>query len=130
MKKYCHVLADVPGCCLDMIDKLQKWVCRTVIPTLAGSPELLGNCRNIASFSLFYRYYFGRYSSELAELVPLPYYSRGRSTCYYGRLHDFFVTVPRYYDVVYVNSFFPQTGRLSNSLPAECFSLTYDLNDF
>ena len=27
----------------------------------------------------FFRYYFGRYSSKLAELVPLPY-SRGRST--------------------------------------------------
>ena len=29
--------------------------------------------QNVASLSLFYRYYFGRCSSELAELVPLPY---------------------------------------------------------
>ena len=27
----------------------------------------------MASLSLFYRYYFGRYSTELAELVLLPY---------------------------------------------------------
>ena len=33
-------------------------------------------------------------SSELAELVPLPY-SRGRSTRYSDRLHDFSVTIPR-----------------------------------
>ena len=35
--------------------------------------------QNVASLSLFYRYYFGSCSSELAQLVPLPY-SRGRST--------------------------------------------------
>ena len=29
---------------------------------------------------------------------------------------------------VYVNSFFPGSARLWNSLPIECFPLTYDLN--
>ena len=62
-------------------------------------------------------YYFGRCcSSELAQLVPLPY-SRGRSTCYSDGLHDFSVTIPRCYKDVYVNSFFPRTARLWNSLP-------------
>ena len=42
------------------------------------------------------RYCFGRCSSELVELVPLPYY-QGRSTSYSDRLHDFFVTIPKYY---------------------------------
>ena len=40
------------------------------------------------TLSLFYRYDFGRCSSKLAQLVPLPF-SRGRSTCYSDRLHDF-----------------------------------------
>ena len=31
---------------------------------------------------------------------------------------------------VYVNSFFPHTARLWNSLPIECSLLTYDLNCF
>ena len=48
----------------------------------------------------FFRYYFGRYSSKLAELVPLPY-SRGRSTRHSDRLQDFSVTIPRYYKDVY-----------------------------
>ena len=74
-------------------------------------------------------YYFGRCSSELAQLVPLPY-SRGRSTHYSGRLHDFSVTIPKCYKDVYVNSFFPRTARLWNSLPIECFPLTYDLKGF
>ena len=63
-----------------------------------------------------YRYYFGRCSSELAQLDPLPY-SRGRSTHYSDRLHDFSVTIPRCYKHVYLNSFFPHTARLWNYLP-------------
>ena len=38
------------------------------------------------------KYYFDRCSSELAQVVPLPY-SRGRSTHYSDRLHDFSVTI-------------------------------------
>ena len=71
----------------------------------------------------------GRCSSELAQLVPLPY-SRGRSTGCSDRLHDFSVTIPRCYKDVYVNSFFPRTARLWNYLPIECFPLTYDLSGF
>ena len=81
------------------------------------------------SVNLFYRYYFGRCSSELAQLVSLPY-SRGRSTRYSDILHDFCVTIPRCYKDVYVNSFLPRTTRLWNSLPIECFPLTYDLSGF
>ena len=91
--------------------------------------EPLAHRRNVASLSLFYRYYFGRCLSELAQLVPLPY-SRGRSTRYSDRLHDFSVTIPRGYKDVYVNSFFPRTARLWNSLPIESFPLTYDLSGF
>ena len=91
--------------------------------------EPLAHRRNVASLSLFYKYYFGRSSSELAQLVPLPY-SRGRSTRYSDRLHDFSVTIPRCYKDVYVNSFLPRTARLWNSLPIECFPLTYDLSGF
>ena len=112
-----------------MLDKIQKWVCRTVGASITASLEPLAHRRNVASLSLFYRYYFGRCSSELARLVPLPY-SRGRSTCYCDRLHDFFVIIPRCYEDVYVNSFFSRIARLWNSLPIECFPLTYDLNGF
>ena len=75
------------------------------------------------TLSVFYRYYFGRCSSELAELIPL-LFSRGRSTRYCDRLHDFTVAILRCYNEVYVNSFFPHTAGLWNSLPIECFPLT------
>ena len=96
MEYCCHVWAGAPSCYLVLLDKLQKRTCRTVGPSLAASLEPLAHRRNVASLSLFYRYYFGRCSSELVQLVPLPY-SRGRSTRYSNRLHDFSVTIPRCY---------------------------------
>ena len=57
-------------------------------------------------------------------------YSLGRSTRCSDRLQDFSVTIPRCCKDVYVNSFFTRTARLWNSLPTECFPLTYDLIGF
>ena len=96
-------------------------------PSLAPFLEALADCQNVASLSFFYRYQFGRCSSELGQLVPLPF-SHGKSTRYFDRLRDFSVTIPRCYKDVYVNSFFPRTARLWNSLPIECFPSTYNLN--
>ena len=42
-------------------------------PSLAASPEPLAYPRNVTNLSLFYSYYFRRCSSELAQLVPLPF---------------------------------------------------------
>ena len=129
MEFCCHFWAGAPSCYLELLDKLQKGICRTVGSSLATSFEPLAHRRNVASLNHFYRYYFNRCSSELGGLVPLPF-SRGRSTCYSDRLHDFSVTDPRCYKDVYFNSFFPRTTRLWNSLPKKCFPLTYDLNGF
>ena len=123
------VWAGAPSCYLELLNRQQKRICRTLGPSLAATLEPLAHCRNVASLSLFYRSYFARCSSELAELVPLPY-SRGRSTRYSDRLHDFCVTIPRCCKNVCVNSFFLRTARLWNFLPIKCFPLTYDLSGF
>ena len=57
------------------------------------SLEPLVHCRNIANSNFFRRYYLGKWSSELTQLVPLRV-SRVRSTHYSDRLHDFSVTIP------------------------------------
>ena len=124
MEYCCHVRAGGPSCYLELLDKLQKWISRTVGSLLAASLEPLAHCQNVASLSLFYRYYFGRCSSKLAKLVPLPY-SWGRCTFDSNGLHGFFVIIPRHHKDVCVNSFFPCTARLLNYLP-----LTFDLNGF
>ena len=95
MEYYCHVWAGASGCYLELLDKLQKQICWTVGPSLAASLEPLAHHQNVASLSLFYRYYSGRCSSELAQLVPLPF-SRGRSTPYSDRLYDISVAIPKY----------------------------------
>ena len=73
MEYCCHVWAGAPSCYLNLLDKLQKRICRIVGSSLAASLEALAHRRNVASLSLFYRYYFGRCSSELAQLDPLPF---------------------------------------------------------
>ena len=73
MEYCCHVWAGAPSCYLEWLDRLQNWICRTVGPSFAASVEPLVHLRNVASLSLFDRYYFGRCSCELVQLVPLPY---------------------------------------------------------
>ena len=114
---------------LELVDKLQKGICRTVDPSLAASLEPLAHHEIVANLSLFCGYHFGICSSELAQLIPL-LYSLGRSTHYSDRWHDFYVAIPRCYKDIYVNSFFFPTARLWNFLPIECFCFTYDLSAF
>ena len=90
----CHLWASAPTCYLEILNKL-----------IAAFLEPLVQCVNIASLSLFHRYYFSRCSSVLAQLVSLPY-SCGRSTRYSEKLHNSSVTIPRCYKDFYVNSFF------------------------
>ena len=108
----------------ELVLLVTTWNC-----SLAASLEPLAHRRKVVSLSLFYRYYFGKCSFELAQLVPIPYF-RGRSTRYSDRLHDFSVTITRCYKDVYVNSFFPHTAGLWNSLLIEYFPLTFNLNGF
>ena len=115
MEYCCNAWNGVPSCYLQLLDKVQKRICRTV------GLEPLAHCQNVASWSLLYRHYFKRCSSELAHLVSLPY-SRGRSTSYSDRLRDFCVTIPRCYKDVYVNSFFPYTARLWKISPYRMLS--------
>ena len=126
MEYCCDIWAGGASCYLEL---LEKRICSIVGPLLAASLEPLAHRRNVASLSLFYRHYFGRCSSELAQLVPLPF-SQGRSTRYSDRLHEFSATIPRCYKDVYVNSCFPRTAKLWSSLPIECVLLTYDLSGF
>ena len=113
--EYCRLVwAGAPSCYFELLDKLQKRAYRTVGPSLGASLEPLTHRRKVASLSFFYRYYFGRCSSELAELVPLPQ-SRGRSTGYsvFLQIAYFSVTIPRCYKDIYGSSLFPLTARLS-----------------
>ena len=45
----CHVWAGAPNCYLELLDKLQKQICRTVGPSLAASLEPLAHFRNMGN---------------------------------------------------------------------------------
>ena len=86
--------------------------------------ELREHIQNLQQKSKAYNYSF------LTKIVISTPYFIENVTSYSDRLHDFSFTIPRCYKDVYVNSFFPRTAKLWNSLSIECFSLTYDLNGF
>ena len=44
MEYCCHVWVAAPSCYLDLLRKLQKWICRIVGPSLAASLEPLAHC--------------------------------------------------------------------------------------
>ena len=67
------IWAGAPCCHLKMLNKLQKWIYRTVGPSLVGSSFTLVDVTC---------------SSELAQLVPIPYFL-GNSIYYSDWLHDF-----------------------------------------
>ena len=89
----------------------------------------LSSSSKYSQFNSLSRYNIGRCLCELFELVPLPH-SRGRVTCYPNWFHDSLVIIPKCYNGVYVNSFFPDTARLWNYLSTESFPLTYDVSNF
>ena len=129
MEYCCHVWAGTPSCYLELLDKLQKLISRTVAPSLAVSHEPLAHHRNVVSLSLFYRYYFGRCSLELAQLVSLPFSCGGLliTLIYCMIFLSPFLNVTR---MSLSTVFFPRAARLWNFLTIECFPLTHDLSGF
>ena len=64
MEYCCHIWAGAPNCYLELLYKLQKWICRIVGCSLTASLEPLAHRQNVASLSLFYRDYFSRCSCQ------------------------------------------------------------------
>ena len=129
MEYCCHIWAGAPASCLDLLDKIQKRVVNLVGPILSSSLQPLSHRRDVASLSLFYRYYHAKCSSELQGLVPSSWLPV-RSTRFSKKSHPFSVVVPRFKHNFYANSFFPRTAKLWNSLPADCFPPSYNLGVF
>ena len=82
-------LAGAPSSCyLELLYDLQKrYAGLTVLYLLDTSLKPLVHRRNVASLGLFYRYSFGRCSSELLT-------QPGPVTCYSDTLHDFLSLPP------------------------------------
>merc|ERR1711921_23060 len=85
--------------------------------------------RKVASLSLFYTYYFGRCSLELASCVPPPL-ERPRNTRQSANAHRYSVSIANSRVNSFDNCFFPSNSKLWNSLSESVFPNSYNLSSF
>ena len=129
MEYCCHLWAGAPKSHLQLLDRVEKRAKNLMGQQLANELLPLSDRRDVASLSLFYRYYFGKCSSVLSESVPKPQTlsktTRGANplTCYH-------VSIERTRTQGRSQSFFVRTGRLWNQLPSSCFPTQYNLDSF
>ena len=129
--EYCsHIWGGAPKSHgLDLLDRVQKRVVNLVGPELSAGLNPLSHRRDVASLSLFYKYYNGNCSSELVNLVPCRRVTV-RTTRFSERLHPHAVDPPKCRTKFYQSSFFPRTAKLWNSLAVGCFPSEYNLTAF
>ena len=129
MEYCCHIWAGASATVLNLLERVQKRVINMIGPKLSSGLESLSHRRNVASLSLFYRYYNGLCSSEISSLVP-PKKVFNRVTRLSTNAHPFTVQIPACHKQFYARSFFPRTSELWNSLSPDCFPRGIDLHAF
>ena len=72
MEYCCHIWAGAAKNSLSCLDRVQNRLRNLVGDALFSSLQPLSHRRDVASLSLFYRYFHGKCSSELQSLVPPP----------------------------------------------------------
>ena len=86
--EYCsHIWGGAPRSHgLNLLAIVQKRVVSLVGSGLSSDLPALSHRRDVASLNLFYKYYYGKSSSELADLVP-PKHVTVRSTRFAVQMH-------------------------------------------
>ena len=110
----CHVWVGAPNYYLDMLDKLQQWVSKTVGPS--ASLQSLSHCRTVANLSLYYRNNFNRCSSKRLNWFHHLILVKVKGPLAIVILCMIFLRP--FLDLI-INSF----SSIWNSLPPECFPL-------
>ena len=129
MEYCCHLWAGAPKSHLSLLDRVEKRAKNLVGEALANQLQPLKVRRDVASLSLFYRYYFGRCSSALERCVPKPKVFH-RSTRRANTLACYHVSQERSRTEGRSRSFFVRTARLWNQLPVSCFPEQYNIGSF
>ena len=129
MEYCCHLWAGAPKTHLSLLERVEKRLKNLIGEELATELQPLSVRRDVASLSLFYRYYFGRCSSALEECVPKPKVF-SRSTRRGNPLTCYHVSVERSRTEGRSGSFFVRTARLWNQLPQSCFPEQYNIGSF
>ena len=104
----------------DQLDQVQKRVFSLVCSGFSSDLRALSHRWDVASLSLFYKYYYGKCSSEFEDLIS-PKRVTVRSTPFSEQMYRHTVNSPLCSTKFYQSSFFPRTVALWNSLTNECF---------
>ena len=130
--EYCsHIWAGSSNNALTGLDVVQKSLRGLVGEELYSTLPPLSLRRNVASLSLFYRYYHGKCSDELHSSVPCERsFSVRTRFALASKSHPHFLTVPRTRCNFHADSFIPRASKLWNELPRECFPNEYNLQTF
>ena len=120
-----HVWGSSPHTAL--LNRVESKAIRLInSPSLTDSLQPLSLRRNVASLSLFYRYYNGHCSSELLTCI-LPPLRCVRSTRLATHSHPYAVQLSNARVDCYSQSFIYATGQLWNCLPLSVFPPVYNL---
>ena len=127
--EYCsHIRGSFPHASL--LDRVESKTIHLIgDPSLTSTLDPLSLRRKVASLSLFYRYYFGHCSDELAACIPPPM-ARPRSTRQATFAHNYCVELSTARINRFSDGFFPSTSRLWNSLPSSVFPASFYLPSF
>jgi len=114
----------------NILDRVQDKAIRLINDVqLTSHLQTLAHRRDVSRLCLFYRYYFGQCSEELAAATPQPrMFVRNLRGC--SSNNPYLVKIPRCRTEVYKQSFFPSTAALWNSLPSHVFPPTRNLQAF
>ena len=129
MEYCCHIWAGSAQTSLSSLDAVQKRLRSLVGDELFGTLQPLSHRRDVSSLSLLYRYFHGRCSDELRQMVP-PLKEFVRSTRLARSSHQYVLDIPKAKSNFHSQSFFPRTAGIWNRLPQSSFPDTYDLGLF
>ena len=109
--EYCfHIWGSSPY--TSPLDRVESKAIRLICdPSLTSTLDLMSLCCKFASLSLFYRYYFGQCSDELAACIPPPM-ARPLSTRQASFAHNCCVELSNARINRFSDGFFPSTSRL------------------
>ena len=127
--EYCsHIWGSSPY--TSLLDRIESKAIRLIgDPSLTSTLDPLSLRRKVASLSLFYRYYFGHCSDELATCIPPPM-ARPRSTRQATFAHNYCVELSNARINRFSDGFFPSTSHLWNSLPSSVFPASFNIPSF
>ena len=126
-----HLWTGESKSALDFVDRIQSPALKLIgDDRVPSSNTALGHRRNVSCIVVFYKYYFGKCSSGLSELIRPPQVL-ARNTRLSGRCHAFTVATISHRTTHYrENSFFTRTARLWNDLPANIFPEYFNISVF